>query len=200
MALVGVSFAGGLALVAAGRPSLTNRLDAVVSLGGHGDLERTLQYLCTGLLPDGTVHPPHDYGLAVVALAAVPRLVPASQTAGLTHAIGTYLEASLDDSATRARGMALLAQARTEAAALPDPSRTIMTALTNRDVTAAGRWLAPLVTELSRDPALSPESSPPTLAPVFLCTAATITSFLRSRRLSSPRISSAAETGMCAGS
>ncbi len=51
----GVSFAGGLALVAAGRPSLRGRLDTAVSLGGHGDLGTVLDYLCTGRLPDGTV-------------------------------------------------------------------------------------------------------------------------------------------------
>ena len=60
--LIGISFGGGLALVAAGRPSLANKLDMVVSFGGHGDLPRVVRYLCSGLLPDGTRQPAHDYG------------------------------------------------------------------------------------------------------------------------------------------
>src|SRR5690606_1184757 len=59
--LVGFSFAGGLALVAAGRPALHTRLRAVVSIGGHGDLTRTLRFMTTGQLPDGSTRTPHDY-------------------------------------------------------------------------------------------------------------------------------------------
>ena len=73
--LMGISFAGGLAMVAAGRPSIRDRLAFVFSFGGHGDLPRVLRYLCTGLEPlrpedpVGTpphVRPPHDYGVAVI--------------------------------------------------------------------------------------------------------------------------------------
>jgi hypothetical protein len=91
--LVGVSFGGGLALVAAGRPALTNRLEVVVSIGGYGDLPRVLRYLCTGELPDGTRREPHDYGLAVVAYGAVGRLVPSDQARPLERGIRTFLEA-----------------------------------------------------------------------------------------------------------
>ena len=52
--MMGISFAGGLSIVAAGRPALANRVVAVLSLGGHGDLPRTLRYLCTGIQADGT--------------------------------------------------------------------------------------------------------------------------------------------------
>jgi hypothetical protein len=44
--LVGVSFAGGLALVAAGRPALKDRLTAIFALGAHADLPRVIRYLC----------------------------------------------------------------------------------------------------------------------------------------------------------
>ena len=47
-ALMGISFSGGLSIIAAGRPSLTNRVAYVFSLGGHDDLARVLRYLCTG--------------------------------------------------------------------------------------------------------------------------------------------------------
>lgn len=168
VALVGVSFAGGLALVAAGRPALADRVSVAVSIGGHGDLARTLRYLCTGRLPDGTTRAPHDYGLAVVAYTAVSRLVPADQAPALEHGIRTFLEASLDESPGQPMGARLLAQARAEAAALPEPARSILTAVTERDRAALAPRIEPLVDALTADPALSPERSPIPQAPVFL--------------------------------
>ena len=165
--LVGISFAGGLALVAAGRPSLANRLDGVVTVGAHGDLARTLHYLCTGRLPDGTTRTPHDYGLAVIALGAVPKLVPAEQAAALEHGILTYLTASLDESPEQRQAKALLASASAERDALAEPAHTILREVIARDVTSLGRVLDPLVDDLARDPALSPERSPVTRAPVY---------------------------------
>ena len=47
-ALMGISFSGGLSIVAAGRPSLADRVAYVFSLGGHDDLTRVMRYLCTG--------------------------------------------------------------------------------------------------------------------------------------------------------
>ena len=47
--MMGISFAGGLVdrrRRAAGAPG---RVADVMSLGGHGDLPRTLRYLCTGI-------------------------------------------------------------------------------------------------------------------------------------------------------
>jgi hypothetical protein len=168
VALVGVSFAGGLALAAAGRPALLDRVSVAVSIGGHGDLGRTLRYLCTGVLPDGTTRAPHDYGLAVVAYTAVARLVPADQARALEHGIRTFLEASLDESPGQPTGGRLLAQARAEAAVLPEPARSILTAVTERDRAALGARIAPLVDELTADPGLSPERSPVPRAPIFL--------------------------------
>jgi pimeloyl-ACP methyl ester carboxylesterase len=168
VALVGVSFGGGLALAAAGRPALAARVQTAISIGGHGDLARTLRYLCTGRLPDGTLRPPHDYGLAVVAYAAVDLLVPPDQARALEHGIRTFLEASLDESPGQPTGARLLAQARTEAAALPEPARSLLTMVTERDRAGLGRRLEPFVDRLAADPALSPERSPVTRAPVFL--------------------------------
>src|SRR4029450_2245305 len=92
--VVGVLFAVGLALVAAGRPTLRNKVTLVVSLGGHADLPRVMTYLCTGLLPDGTPRPPHDSGVAVGLVASLPKLVPAPQVPALDRAILTFLDAS----------------------------------------------------------------------------------------------------------
>jgi hypothetical protein len=112
--LAGVSFAGGLALVAAGRPSLVNRIDLVVALGSHADLPRVLTYLCTGRLTDGTVWPPHDYGIVITLLAAIPHLVPPDQTAALRQAVLDFLDASSTSSTDQPRSVAMFAAVRRE--------------------------------------------------------------------------------------
>jgi hypothetical protein len=86
--MIGISFSGGLALVAAGRPEVRNKVAFAVSLGGHDDLPRVLRYLCTGAEPyprqlggqgQPFVRAPHDYGVAVILLGVADRLVPGSQ-------------------------------------------------------------------------------------------------------------------------
>jgi dienelactone hydrolase len=58
--MMGISFSGGLTMVAAARPSLRGRLAYVASFGGHADLPRVLRYLCTGVVP-----PPPDSASAL---------------------------------------------------------------------------------------------------------------------------------------
>ena len=45
---LGISFSGGLSIVAAGRESIRDRVAFVMSFGGHGDLARALHYLTSG--------------------------------------------------------------------------------------------------------------------------------------------------------
>src|SRR5438128_665375 len=45
--MIGVSFSGGLSIVAAGRPALRDRVAYVFSFGGHGNLPRVLRFYCT---------------------------------------------------------------------------------------------------------------------------------------------------------
>jgi dienelactone hydrolase len=166
--LVGVSFAGGLALVAAGRPSLAGKLQVVVSLGGHADLPRTMAYLCTGQLPGESPRPPHDYGVVIILLAALDRVVPASEVVALRHAVVTFLDASSAESTDRVRAQQLFEQARVEEDALPEPAREWMGWVNARNVAALGSRLLPYVEALGGAPALSPDRSPATSAPVFL--------------------------------
>ena len=82
--VVGVSFAGGLSIVAAGRPTVRDKVAFVVSFGGHGDLPRVLKYLSTGEAPhvEGiATHPPHDYGVAVILYGLADHIVPAESVA-----------------------------------------------------------------------------------------------------------------------
>jgi dienelactone hydrolase len=166
--VAGVSFAGGLSVSAAGRPSLRERVRFVLSLGGHGDLRRTLRFLCSGTRSDGRHQRPHDYGLAIVLLALADRLAPADQAGPLREAILVFLEASRLDGLGDAGAEAAFARARAAALELPEPAAGYMRLVNARDVETLGRVLLPLVDAQPLDPAMSPELSPPPTAPVYL--------------------------------
>jgi dienelactone hydrolase len=166
--LVGVSFGGGLVMVAAGRPTIADRIERVVSFGGYGNLPRVIDYLCTGRLPDGTMQPAHDYGVAILLLAALPHLVPADQVASLDASIRAFLEASIADDVDPPAAAPLFARARQLAATLPEPAAAIMRDVNARDATRLGPQLLPLAEVVGGDPALSAERSPLPRAPVFL--------------------------------
>jgi dienelactone hydrolase len=166
--LMGISFSGGLTVVAAGRPRLRERTAFVFSFGGHGDFRRVLRYLCTGVLPDGSRYPPHDYGVAIILLGVADRLVPEAQVAPLREAILTFLNASHVDMVDKDRAAVEFERARRLEAELPEPAAALMAHVNERDVDALGPKLLPHVEALGRDPALSPERSPPPAAPVYL--------------------------------
>jgi dienelactone hydrolase len=169
--MVGISFAGGLAIVAAGRPSIRDTVAYVVSFGGHGDLGRVLKYLATGeaVQAEGVVtHPPHDYGVAVIMYAAADRIVPPEQVGGLRDGIRTFLLASQLTLVDMDQANAAFQKAREMVQGLPEPSATLLTYVNDRNVKALGPILVPHLA-LEADPAASPERAPsPPAAPVFL--------------------------------
>jgi dienelactone hydrolase len=152
--LMGISFSGGLSIVAAGRPSLADRVSYVFSFGGHADLPRVLRYLCTGTAPyppepvrltaggretaDSErqfVLAPHDYGVAVMLLGAAQHLVPAAQVEPLRHAVRRFLFASgIHNSGDRARAEKEFTELRSLQERLPEPSATLLRYVNDRDV------------------------------------------------------------------
>ncbi len=192
IALMGISFSGGLALVAAGRPSLAGRVSTVFVLGGHDDLPRVLRYLCTGQEPyppgeprlkagaaaaagpGGDGHepfslPPHDYGVAVILLGVAPRIVPRAQVDVLRETVRHYLWASaLDGGVDPSRAAAEFAAVRAEAGRLPEPARILARYAIDRDVAHLGTRLLPYIDAEGSDPALSLSRSPKPTAPVYL--------------------------------
>jgi dienelactone hydrolase len=166
--MMGISFAGGLSIVAAGRPSLRERVAFVLSFGGHGDLPRTLHYLATGTQPDGTHRPPHDYGVAIILLGVADRVVPEPQAPALRAAILSFLEASRLDMVDKVQASREFAHAQELAESLPEPSHTLMIYVNTRDVAHLGPILAPHLTALGGDPALSPDHAPPPACTVYL--------------------------------
>ena len=172
--MMGISFSGGLSIVAAGRPALRDHVAYVFSFGGHGNLPRVLKYLCTGIEPSATdtasgpPRPPHDYGLAVILHAVADRMVPSEQVGQLRHGVETFLWAStlamVDERSAREE----FDKARSLAGDMPEPAAQLMRYVNARDVAALGPRLLPHIGTLGDDPSLSPDQSPPPSAPVYL--------------------------------
>jgi hypothetical protein len=182
-ALMGISFSGGLSVIAAGRPSLAGRVAYVFSLGGHDDIARVLRYLCTGHeprpMPDvqlgsaardtDFVLPPHDYGVAVILLSLADRVVPAGQVGRLRDGVRQYLWASaLDGGVDRTRAPAEFAAVQKVQRTLPEPSATLLRYVIERDVVHLGARLLPLIGATAAADGLSVSKSPKPTAPVFL--------------------------------
>lgn len=92
--LIGFSFAGGLALVAASKPQVRSRLSFVVSVGGHHDLERVLDFLIHNRIvtPAGPqALRAHDYGLVILVLANLRRFVPEDDLVVMHNALLAWL-------------------------------------------------------------------------------------------------------------
>ena len=179
--LMGISFSGGLAIVAAGRPSLAGRIAFVLSFGGHDDLPRVLRFLCTGTEPaprreirlsaeaaDAIVRRPHDYGVAVILLDVADRVVPKAQVEPLRAAVRQFLWASHLDRINKPEADRQFAALRDLAGHLPEPSATLLRYVNDRDVVHLGARLLPWMTLYGQAPALSPSRSPLPSAPVFL--------------------------------
>jgi dienelactone hydrolase len=165
--LAGISYAGGLSIVAAGRPSLDGKIESVVSFGGHANLPRVMTFLTTGRLPDGTSRAPHDYAVSVLLLAAIPKLVPPDQVEPMGAALTRFLDASGTARTDPARAASMLAEAREMASRVAEPARTLLGFAIARDVQALGPYLRPFIEELGGSPALSPDRSRATRARVF---------------------------------
>lgn len=187
--LMGISFSGGLSAIAAGRPPLADRTAFVFAFGGHDDLPRVLRYLCTGVEPrpgglrvrltagpgaadaaadNAFVRAPHDYGVAVMLLGSAGRLVPTAQVEPLRAGIRRFLWASHLDRVDKPQADREFAALVEVAKRMPEPSRTLLRYVNERDVVHLGARLLPYVAQYGGDPALSVSKSPKPKAPVFL--------------------------------
>jgi hypothetical protein len=182
-ALMGISFSGGLSVVAGGRPSLANRVAYIFSMGGHDDLARVMRYLCTGIevrpMPDVTlgvsvrppnfVLPPHDYGVAVILLSLADQMVPGAQVDRLRAGVRQYLWASaLDGGVDKTRAPAEFEAVQRLQRTLPEPSATLLRYVIERDVVHLGARLLPRISQTGPAYAMSVSKSPKPTAPVFL--------------------------------
>jgi pimeloyl-ACP methyl ester carboxylesterase len=107
--IVGLSFSGGLALVAAADPAYRPAMKFVLAVGSQGSMARVTEYYRTGRdpRPNGSVEvlPPHEYGPLVLEYEYVEDFVPARDIA----AIRTVLRAHLyEDKAAEETSLAAL--------------------------------------------------------------------------------------------
>jgi pimeloyl-ACP methyl ester carboxylesterase len=93
--IVGVSFAGGLSLLAACDPRYAPHIRALVLMGAYDNLVRVARFLATSQaeFPDGHLEPyvAHDYGAAVFVYSHPDQFFPASDRAVAHDALRDWL-------------------------------------------------------------------------------------------------------------
>jgi len=93
--VMGLSFSGGLALVAAADPMYERSFKFVFAVGSQDEMSRVAQFYLTGreLRPDGTVEElsPHEYGALVLEYEHLDDFVPASDVAAVRAVLREHL-------------------------------------------------------------------------------------------------------------
>jgi dienelactone hydrolase len=88
--VIGLSFAGGLSLLAAARPEYASKIGFVMAIGAHDDMGRVARFFAANVIarPDGTESSlaAHEYGVLVLAYAHLedffsPQDIPAAREA-----------------------------------------------------------------------------------------------------------------------
>ncbi len=95
VAVMGLSFSGGLSLVAAANPAYRPSMKLVFAVGSQGSMGRVASYYRTGQAarPDGTVEllPAHEYGPLVLEYEHVEEFVPAPDVSAIRSVLRTHL-------------------------------------------------------------------------------------------------------------
>lgn len=120
--LLGLSFSGGLSLLAAADARYEPDIRFVVAVGSQDEMSRVAEYYETGedARPDGTMEklPPHDYGALVLEYEHLGEFVPASDLAPVRAVLRAHL---YEDAAGERTALARLTPTQsTEAKALMD--------------------------------------------------------------------------------
>ena len=107
--VMGLSFAGGLALVAAENPAYAPNFKFVFAVGAQDSMARVTEYYLTGrdVRPDGTteVLPPHNYGPLVIEYEYLESFLPAADLEPVRAVLRAHL---YEDQKGEARAMLLL--------------------------------------------------------------------------------------------
>lgn len=123
--VLGISFGGGLSLLAASDPRFERYIHFVLSVGAHDDLERVSRFLITNQIarPDGTtLHmAAHVYGALILIYSHVEDFFPPTDAATAHESLRLLLWEKVDDS-------------RKYAEALSPPSHQKMELLYNHHV------------------------------------------------------------------
>ena len=164
----GISFSGGLSIVAAGRPALRDSVAFVMSFGGHGDLIRVMRYLTlrAARRPPTPAPPRRHHRSRPRGSASAARLRRHRRAADLRRSRGSGRPGAAAARrhrastcgprrsrwSTRRWPTAEFARARDYAATLAEPARTLMTHVNDRAVDKLGPLLFPIVDGLDSHP------------------------------------------------
>ena len=114
--LLGLSFSGGMALIAACDPAVARQLSVVAAVGAHDDLRRVLDFFATGQTraPDGSLFqmPAHEYGPLVVAYANISAYFSPSDVVPARAAMRALLWEDLPKARAEAAKLSPRGQAR----------------------------------------------------------------------------------------
>jgi dienelactone hydrolase len=146
--LMGLSFAGGLSLLAAANASFAPDIDFVLAVGAHDDLARVLRFFATDAAPrpDGRVlsmHA-HGYGPLVLVYSHIEDFFPPEDVPVAREALRTWLWEERDE-------------ARAVASKLAAPSRALMEQLFDHHLDGI---VPELLREVDRNQALMSAVSP----------------------------------------
>lgn len=93
--LIGLSFAGGLSLMAATRPEYKDKIGFVLAVGAHEDMSRVADFYATNVAinPDGSEShsPAHEYGMLVLAYSHLEEFFSARDVATAREALREWL-------------------------------------------------------------------------------------------------------------
>ena len=125
--VLGLSFSGGLALVAAENPAYRPDFKFVFAVGAQDEMAHVANYYLTGqeVRPDGTVErlKPHEYGPLVLEYEHMEDFVPAEDEAAIRPVLREHLYE--DRSAEELAEAKLNARQKAEAAQLLDSSSAV---------------------------------------------------------------------------
>ena len=104
--VLGISFGGGLSLLAAADPQFEPYIRFVTSVGAHDDLERVTQFLISNTIsrPDGTIlqMQAHVYGPLIMIYSHVDEFFPPADVKTAHEALRLLLWEKVDESRKRA--------------------------------------------------------------------------------------------------
>jgi dienelactone hydrolase len=116
--ILGISFGGGLSLLAAANPNYERYIRFVVSVGAHDDLARVSQFFITNQIsrPDGTTlqMAAHEYGPLVLIYSHVDDFFPPSDAAVAREALRLLLWEKVDESRKQAEHLSPASCAKME--------------------------------------------------------------------------------------
>jgi len=116
--VLGLSFAGGLSLLAAADDRYAPFIQFVVSVGSHDDLERVSGFLITNQIvrPDGTTlaMSAHEYGPLVLIYSHVDDFFPATDVEAARKSLRLLLWEQVDESKTAAAQLTPASRAKME--------------------------------------------------------------------------------------